>query len=715
MEKVQFDYDERVYAGVLGKMIGVYLGRPFEGWSYKQIMDMLGEIRYYVHDRLNKPLVVVDDDLSGTFTFLRALPDYGNRVDITPAQIGQTWLNYLIEDRTTLWWGGLGNSTEHTAYLRLKQGIPAPGSGSIALNGKIVAEQIGAQIFIDGWGMVCPGDPEEAASLASRAASVSHDGEAVYAAQVVASMEAQAFVEPDLQVLLDVATRLIPRDSVIYRLIADLREWRFSDPDWRKARELLESRYGYDRYPGNCHIVPNHGLVILGLLYGDNDFQKSLMIVNTCGWDTDCNSGNVGCLLGIKNGLPGIDCGPNWREPVADRLYISSADGGRAISDALTEAYHIANIGRALSGEAPVLPKDGARFHFAKPGAVQGFMAAPSEPASQGKFTLENVSGFSRRGERSLSIKFSALSPGQRGRIYTPTFIPPDALLHTGYALAASPTLYPGQTVRAGVAADSSNQQAVRCSLFVSVYGAGDRLNKISGTQLDLKPGEEGEIEWKIGDMDGAPIAEVGVELSGATTASGCIYLDYLDWDGAPDTVFKPPAAGGSMWRRAWVDAVDRFVEQNGVPYWLVQNRGRGMIIQGTHEWMDCRMEATITPHMVRQFGLALCVQGLQRYYALLLCDDMRLRLVKLLDGERVLAEEGYDWRCEDSYRLTLQAQGRQLRAWVDGQLVFEAEDEDDRLYGGGVGLVCEEGCISTREIRVSPFANPIPEKGQPD
>ena len=43
------------------------------------------------------------------------------------------------------------------------------------------------------------------------------------------------------------------------------------------------------------------------------------MIVNTCGWDTDCNSGNVGCLLGIKNGLAGLDAGPDWRGPVADR------------------------------------------------------------------------------------------------------------------------------------------------------------------------------------------------------------------------------------------------------------------------------------------------------------------------------------------------------------------------------------------------------------
>src|SRR5664279_3143136 len=144
------DYLERVYAGVLGKIIGVYLGRPFEGWSYEKIMQELGEVNYYVHDKLGVPLVVTDDDISGTFTFLRALADHDNRPDLTPRQIGQTWLNYLIERKTILWWGGLGNSTEHTAYLRLKQGIPAPQSGSAALNSKTVAEQIGSQIFIDG-------------------------------------------------------------------------------------------------------------------------------------------------------------------------------------------------------------------------------------------------------------------------------------------------------------------------------------------------------------------------------------------------------------------------------------------------------------------------------------------------------------------------------------------------------------------------------------
>ena len=59
------DYLERVYAGVLGKLIGVYLGRPIEGWTYQKIIHELGPIEYYVHERLNQPLVVTDDDIAG--------------------------------------------------------------------------------------------------------------------------------------------------------------------------------------------------------------------------------------------------------------------------------------------------------------------------------------------------------------------------------------------------------------------------------------------------------------------------------------------------------------------------------------------------------------------------------------------------------------------------------------------------------------------------
>src|SRR6476620_6759421 len=234
------DYLERVYAGILGKIIGVYLGRPFEGWTYERILNELGPIRYYVNERLGKPLVVTDDDISGTFTFVRALSDFGNTADLTASQIGQTWLNYIIENRTILWWGGFGNSTEHTAFLRLKRGVPAPQSGSIALNGKTVAEQIGAQIFIDSWAMVAPGNPQLAFDLAGKAASVSHDGEAALAAQFLAVMGAQAFVESDINVLFEFGLSFLPPDSLVTRLANDIRAWHNKYRDWAETREQID-------------------------------------------------------------------------------------------------------------------------------------------------------------------------------------------------------------------------------------------------------------------------------------------------------------------------------------------------------------------------------------------------------------------------------------------------------------------------------------------
>lgn len=54
------DYTTRVYAGGLGTIIGVYLGCPIEQWNNERIERELGEVNYYVHERLNKPLIVTD-------------------------------------------------------------------------------------------------------------------------------------------------------------------------------------------------------------------------------------------------------------------------------------------------------------------------------------------------------------------------------------------------------------------------------------------------------------------------------------------------------------------------------------------------------------------------------------------------------------------------------------------------------------------------------
>ena len=698
------DYLERVYAGVLGKMIGVYLGRPFEGWTYERIMAELGEIHGYVHERLGKPLIVTDDDLTGTFTFLRALADHGCSADLTPEQIGQTWLNYIIEKRTILWWGGFGHSTEHTAFRRLKAGLPAPMSGSITQNGPIVAEQIGSQIFIDGWGMVAPGDPLLAADLARRAASVSHDGEGIYGAQVVAAMAALAFVESDLNVLLDTAVSLIPPDSTIYRLISDVRAWHAGEPDWRTARSKLASVYGYDKFGGNCHIVPNHGLIVLSLLYGENDLRRSLMIVNTSGWDTDCNSGNVGCLLGIKNGLPGLENLADLRSPLNDRLYLPTADGGRAITDALQEAYTVANTGLALQNEAPRRPKGGARFHFSLPGSVQGFRARDDQVL---------VSNEAAESARCLALSYT-LSPDLPGLVGTDTFIPPEAIEMPFYKLLASPTLYPGQTVRAKIMADGANDRPVTVGLYVRYYGAEDRLEQILGPAKTIEAGAVWDLAWQIGERAGTPIVEIGLILRSATAVSGKIYLDYLTWEGEPDIHFQKPAHNGTMWRRAWVDAVDHYFTDFEEMFRLAQDEGRGLLIQGTRQWQNIAVSAAISPILAQQFGLAVRVQGLKRYYALLLQRNGRVDLVRMYDEAVVLASEKLAWAGDRPVAIRLQVIGHELTGWVDGKRVVTAVDPEKKLGDGGMALVVEEGCIFTNGVRVMPSdPEPQPSKGQ--
>ncbi len=112
-------YKNDIYAGVLGKIIGVYLGRPVEGWTYEKIREHFGEIYYYKNHKTGAPLIVPDDDISGTFVFFRALEDNDYDADLSAEAIGDAWLIYLVEDETVLWWGGLCWSTELRAYLRL--------------------------------------------------------------------------------------------------------------------------------------------------------------------------------------------------------------------------------------------------------------------------------------------------------------------------------------------------------------------------------------------------------------------------------------------------------------------------------------------------------------------------------------------------------------------------------------------------------------------
>ena len=201
-------YVQKIYAGFLGMNIGIRLGAPVEPalWSYERIRDTYGDIRSYVKDYKH---FAADDDANGPVFFLRALDDHAG--EPTAQAVAEAWLNYAREGVGLYWWGGYGISTEHTAYLNLKNGVPAPQSGSIRQNGKTLAEQIGGQIFIDTWGLVAPADPARAARYARAAASVSHDGEGLNGAAFIAACISKAFETADIDAIMDAGLAQIPR------------------------------------------------------------------------------------------------------------------------------------------------------------------------------------------------------------------------------------------------------------------------------------------------------------------------------------------------------------------------------------------------------------------------------------------------------------------------------------------------------------------------
>ena len=718
--KLDYNFEKKVYAGVLGKIIGVYLGRPFEGWPYDKIMKELGPIYYYVNNKLNLPLHVTDDDLNGTFTFIKAFKDFNFNRNITSKQIGDTWLNYCLENQAVLAWAGKGLLTEESAYLNLKEGIEAPESGSIKRNGKIIAEQIGAQIFIDGWGMIAAGDPDFASDLAKRAGSVSHDGESVYGAQVVAAMEAYAFIEKDIKKIIEDSKKFVPNDSTIYKLISDIQDWSSGNLDWEQARSKIEDKYGYSKFPGNCHIVPNHALIILSLLFGDDDFQKSLMIVNTAGWDTDCNSGNVGCILGIKNGLEGIKQGPDYITPVNDIIYLPTAYGSETMTDALLESQNIINITRKMNGLESKVIKNNARYNFEMETSTQGWMVDKSNDNNLNT-SLSNVDYKSDNGTRALQVSFNDLSFGLASEIFVDSFFPEWFTKLEGYQVqryfhydyVACPIVYSGQKIKTEII--SQSEKDLRINLFIKYWGEEDKLIKLSSDDFNLRSKENNTIEWVVPDTFANPIGQIGISINSDDNVSGKILINYLNISGTPKMTFRRPdhideykrgifykeEVYGQLWKRAWVNDVDKWQYRHNESFKVVRGIGRGHIMTGSETWKDYTISSKISIPLASAAGLIVRSQGLKRYYSLELTSENKLKINKMEYELKTLNEIDFNLEYFKDYDLKFKVDGNKLQGYVDNQLLIEAEDSSNPFGEGMMGFLTENGAIQSNSISI--------------
>lgn len=344
---------EKIYGGWLGRSAGCLLGQPVEGWRSERITGLLREsgnypIKSYISSELPLPLrekydvtdeggaygaklkgwinnvsyMPEDDDTNYTMLALKLLEDYGP--NFSPADVGECWLASLPLLHTC--------TAERVAYLNLCN-LRLPPESAVFCNP--YREWIGAQIRGDLFGYINPGNPERAAEMAWRDASISHVKNGIYGEMFAAAMIASAFVLRDPEKIVLAGLAQVPKNC---RLAFSIRQ----ALDWRRAGKSLEEsvallRRDWDEKDPHhwCHTISNAMLVVFGLLYGELDFTKSIGIGTVFGFDTDCNSATIGSILGVVLGEKALP--KTWTDPLQDTI-LSGVHGFGRIS--ISELAH---------------------------------------------------------------------------------------------------------------------------------------------------------------------------------------------------------------------------------------------------------------------------------------------------------------------------------------------------------------------------------------
>ncbi len=311
-------YKDKVRACWLGKNIGGTLGAPFE------CARGVYEIDYYTHD-LSKG-VLPNDDLDLQLIWLNAAERYGKNVN---AQIlGEYWISYIVAD-----WSEYGAGRNNLRY-----GLEPPISGWYHNHNK---DSCGCFIRSEIWACLAPGHPEIAVKYAYEDAICDHADEGMYGEIFCAALQSAAFVENNRQKLVEIALSYIPKDCAIAGVVKLVFECFEKGLDWKEARKVILQQYpgsfgmlgGYRDQEPEADIPvgslgydapSNIGIMMLGWIYGEGDFSRSICIAAGCCEDGDCTAGTLGALLGILYATAGIE--EKWLLPIGDEIKTISID-----------------------------------------------------------------------------------------------------------------------------------------------------------------------------------------------------------------------------------------------------------------------------------------------------------------------------------------------------------------------------------------------------
>ncbi|MCX8170834.1 MAG: ADP-ribosylglycohydrolase family protein [Candidatus Bathyarchaeota archaeon] len=306
-------YYDKVLGSWLGQMIGNILGLPTEGRFIEKPNPTY--VTYYPRVPSG---AFTDDDTSMEWVFLHMLEEHG--FEITYSQIRDEWIEHI---NSAIW------CANARARELMDKGYVPPETGSKKNNE--YWGFIDAQIECELFGLIHPGMPSKAYEMAKFFARVTNDDYAVEAAAFYAAMFSCAFFESDVSLIVKTAFSLVPRDSLTWEVISNVIKWHEETGDWRETREKIWREYG--SY-GWISSPLNLASVVMAILYGNGDFEASLMIANSAGWDNDCNAATVGGLLGLIVGEKEIK--EKWKKPLMN-IYINTNRDNLPASEPITE------------------------------------------------------------------------------------------------------------------------------------------------------------------------------------------------------------------------------------------------------------------------------------------------------------------------------------------------------------------------------------------
>ena len=318
------DIYNRIYGGWLGRAAGCALGKPVEGWHKDRIEKYLGDagalpLNNYIpfepraiSEKLkastldNIHFMDRDDDMDFPVLGLLALEQKG--AQMSSRTVANTWLSHMPFSLTY--------TAEGVAYRNFALSIWPPES---ALYRNPFREWIGAQIRADIFGYVTPGQPEKAAELAYRDAAISHDKNGIYGEMFVAAMIAAAFAASEAEDIINAGLAEIPQNSRLAEAVQQTQTWCREElsctRNWQTVWSQINKHYGH--YHG-VHTIDNAALVVLGLYFGNEDYEQGIVTTVLAGWDTDCTAATVGSILGIKLGAAALP--EKWIGVLNDRL-----------------------------------------------------------------------------------------------------------------------------------------------------------------------------------------------------------------------------------------------------------------------------------------------------------------------------------------------------------------------------------------------------------